>query len=548
MTQKIRPHGARPFAVATGLALASVALAACSSSSNDAKPVSSDKLVSSTSPASRDIAQLNWNLTAGEPDVIDPANAATYSGGTVDNNLCDPLLRFNPDFSVTPNLATYKQVDPTTLVFTIRDGVKFWDGQPVTAEDVAYSLNRTMNPANIASFVFANVKSVRATGPLEVTLIFKQPDELFLKEMGSIASSVMEKKFSEKAGYKLGTPQGGLMCSGPFKLDKWTSGASITMSRNDNYWNDQYRARPAHVKFTFLTDSTAVSQALNSGEIDGAYELPPAVINTLSNSKTGTLRFGPSTQTFSMAVARPKGALADPNLRAALQRMVDRDAMAKSIFHGAAGPDYTVVGNGTWEAAAKAVYQKAYDTIAKARSYDPKAAAALVKKSNYDGSPIVLAFLAGDETSSQMATLIQQEAKSVGLTVTLKPMQALEYTQAGYDATKRVGIDLMLQSSFNGTQDPVEPIGFIYLPDAFYNYLAFNDATVTNNINQIRQTFDVQQRAKLFVDAQAVYEQKNAIIPLLNTYTVSFLKKDYTGAVTSFAYWSMPSMALIGAK
>lgn len=543
------PSSTRNAGVAA-LMVASLAFAACnsSSSSKDGDPVSADKLTSTTSPASGDIDQLNWNLTAGEPDVIDPANATTYSGGTVVNNLCDSLLRLKPDFSLTPNLATYEQVTPTELVFTIKDGATFWDGSPVTAEDVAYSLNRSMDPANIVSFVFANVKSVEATGPLEVTVTFTQPDELFIKEMGSIASSVMEKNFSEQAGDELGTPQGGLMCSGPFKLDKWTSGDSITLSRNEDYWNEEYRARPAMVKFTFLTDSTAVTQAINAGEIDGSYELPPAVINSLSKSSAGELRFGPSTQTFTMSVARPDGVLANQDIREAFQRLVDREALAKTVFHGAAAPNYTTVGEGTWEADATEVYQAAYDKFAKDRAHDPDAAAALVAKSGYDGTPIVLAFLAGDETSSQTAAVVQQEAKDAGLSVELKPMQALEFTQAGYDAAKRVGLDLLLQSSFNGTQDPVEQIGFTYLPDAFYNYVAFDDAMVTQNITAIRQSFDVQERAKLFVEAQEIYEANNSNIPLVSIYTTSFLNKDYTGLVTSFAYWSMPSMALIGAK
>ena len=116
------------------------------------------------------------------------------------------------------------------------------------------------------------------------------------------------------------------------------------------------------------------------------------------------------------------------------------------------------------------------------------------------------------------------------------------------DATKRAGVDLMLQSSFNGVADPIEPIGFIYLPDAFYNYDGFSDPIVTSAIKEIQRTFDAEKRAQLFVEAQKIYEADNAVIPLVNTYTTSFLNNGYTGLVTSWAYWAMPSMAFIGAK
>ncbi|MEV0222097.1 ABC transporter substrate-binding protein [Streptomyces sp. NPDC050704] len=547
MFRHLRPSRGRSGVVAgLGSIVALSVLAACSGQSESTAPNTSRKLTSTTARATGDIDRLTWNLSAGEPDVIDPANAATYSGGTVVDNLCDPLIRVRADYSTEPNLASLKQVSPTRLVMSIRDDVTFWDGSKLTAEDVAYSLNRSADPSRIVGFVFEKVKSIKVTGPAEVTVDFKQPDELFAKEMGAIAGVVVQKKFAQAAGKKFGTAAGGLMCSGPFELKSWKSGDSITMTRNDRYWNDDYRARPATVKFTFISDSTALTQALDAGEIDGAYEISPTAIPALEKSSTGTLRFGPSTQGLSLDVARTDGPLKDARLRQALQVLVDRDALAKVVYKGAATPNYTHLTTTTWEQGGRAIYQKAYDRFAKERAHDEAAAKRLVGESSYDGTKIVLAYEGGNQTYGQVAQLVQQQAKQAGLEIELRPMQSLEFAQAQYDASKRDGVDLMLNSSFNGVQDPVEATGFVYLPTSVYNYTNYDNPEVTKLISQIRASFDVQERARLFVKAQDIYERDNGGIPLLSTNTVSFLNKNLTGAVTSFAYWSMPSMALIG--
>jgi peptide/nickel transport system substrate-binding protein len=543
--KRVTSSRASRFATASAAALL-LLTTACSGGGADEKPaMSSDDLVSSLPEATGEIDTLNWNLP-GEPDTLDPANTVTYSSGPVVHTLCDGLMTAEPDFSLKPNLATYEVESPTKVVYTVRDDAKFWDGTPVTAEDVAYTLNRTAQPEYVLSYIFTNMKSADVTGPNEVTVTFTQPDELFLNEMQNVG--IVQKAYTEKVGDKLGTASGGLMCSGPYKFDKWSPGNNLTITRNDDYWNPDIKPLAKTVKFSFIGDATALAQALNSGEIDGAYEIPASAVPALQQSTTGTLTFGPSMQGMNLNIVTPDGPTADNDVRQALQKLLDRDAIAKVVFHGAATPNYTVVTPATWPVAQKDIYQPAYDELAKERAYDVEAAKKLVEGSTYDGSPIVLAIQAGDETSSQVAQLVQQQAKSVGLNVEIKSMQPLVFSQAGYDASKRVGIDMMIQTNFNGTADPLEPIGFDYLPGEAYNYTNYDDPTTTDLINQARQTFDDDERAKLIVEIQERYEADAATIPIVSTNTVTFLNDAYTGAVTSFAYWSMPAFAYIGAK
>lgn len=539
----------RSSVAATSLLLAMTALAGCTGDDepNAPTPVSDDELLSTMPMSEGDVDKITWNV-AGEPDTLDPRNAVTYSSGQVVRNMCEGLLKMDADFNVTPHIASYEQVTPRELRLDIREGVTFWDGKEVTADDVVYSLQRAAAPDSVVSFGFIFVKDIRATGDREVTITFSRPDATFTNALATIAGVVIEKEWGERTGDAIGTPAGGLMCTGPFEFGTWRSGNSITIERNDDYWDaDRLSANSGQVEFTFLSDDSALLQALEAGEIDGSYEVPVATYSRLSESDEGRLIFGPSTQSASIAVANPGGPLADLKLREALQHTVDRQAIADVVFSGGAEPNYTHLTPATWPNATRSIYQDDYDTWVENRQYDIDAAQELVEESDYDGTELVLAIEAGDQTGSRIAQLFQQEAKKIGVDVEIQPLQPLVYAQAGYDASKRKGLDLLYSSSFNSRQEPLEPLGFDLLPGEAYNYTDYDNPEVTKLLNDARSTFDVDEQARLIVQAQEIYEPDSSIIPLVSTNTATFVNNRLTGAVTSFAYWSMPQMAYIGA-
>ncbi|MFF5085003.1 ABC transporter substrate-binding protein [Actinoplanes sp. NPDC000266] len=529
-----------------GVALFSTLLTACSgSSASPATQADAPKLTSTAGKAAGEVGTVTWNLTAGEPDTLDPPNAATYSGGQVVMNLCDTLVRYDADYNMSPGLADYKQESPTKLVYTLRAGARFWDGKPVTVDDIVYSLQRAKKDSIVSSF-FASVASIEATSDKQVTVTFSTPDQKFNTEMTDIAGVIYEKAFAEKAGKNLGTSAGGLMCSGPFKLDGWASGDSITMSRNESYWDTSRKPLAKQVKFTFVTDATNLTQALESGDIDGAYQIPPAAIPALQKAATGKIYFGPSTEGVSLMVANPGGVTADTNFMNGLQRIIDREALVKAIYHGAAEPLYTAVTPRTWPTDQTAAYQQAYQQFVTSRSYDLAAAKEQIGKSAYKGESLVLAYASGDPTTNQLAQLIQQQAGQAGVTVKLQSMGSLAFSQANYDASKRKDIDLLLGASFNSVADPLEPLLFEFLPGSPYNYTGHNDKELIQKLNQAAATFDDTERAKLLIEAQPLWEKANTLVPLVSSNTVTFLNKRLAGAVTSFAYWSMPNMAFVG--
>ena len=148
-----RPNRWAAVAAVTALALAGAACgrSAPSSgggggSSSSAGTVSPTKGLVATSPAgTKPVPSVTWAVYR-DVNSLDPIYAFDYPENTAVSLMCESLLRQAPDGSVQPGLATLANPSPTTFVFTIKPGAKFWDGHPVTAADVVYSLKRNMDP------------------------------------------------------------------------------------------------------------------------------------------------------------------------------------------------------------------------------------------------------------------------------------------------------------------------------------------------------------------------------------------------------------------
>ena len=354
MNQLTRSLNAKAAKLGLGAAAAALALTACTGSSGGATPSSpagaANEKVSTFGTAAGTVDSLKWGLPYGEPNTIDPPNTAYYSSALVAMSLCEPLTRLNPDYSVSDGLASLAQPDDLTMVYTLKPGITFWDGTPLTAEDVVWSLDHARDPATLTSFLYANVASVTATGPLEVTLKLSAPDAMVPIELATFAGAIQQKEFSEKAGKDLGTPKVGVMCSGPLKFDSWTAGQSITLVANTSYWDPARAAKTKKVELSFTADSSTLAQALSSGELDGAYEVPAAIIPKLRESTAGTLVTGAPTQlNLQLPVLSTTGALSSPDIRKAFYMSIDSVGIAKVVYQDAAVANYTGLNKDSWD-------------------------------------------------------------------------------------------------------------------------------------------------------------------------------------------------------
>ncbi|HCY14248.1 MAG TPA: peptide ABC transporter substrate-binding protein [Gammaproteobacteria bacterium] len=473
-----------------------------------------------------------------------------YPEAMIAANLCESLVRINPDFSLTPGVASWEQVDATTYNYTIRDGARFWDGQPVTAEDVVFSLGLHKIPERGSIYFMAhlNVDSITATGDKTVQVKLLQPDNTWTGQMAGPAGAIYQKAHTEAAGGDWGGPAGLVMCTGPYKPGKWAPGESLEIVRNDNYWNDEFGQLVRSVNFVWPQDPATVANAMNSGEIDGGWDVPPASMNALRSSKAGKLYVGPpgtAFQNLSLIVGNfEQGPLADVRVRQALSMAVDRKGMSKAAYSGGAVPLYSVVTEGLFSYA-EDIFKGAANKIAVER--DIEGAKALMKEVGDLDRPVVFAFPSGDTLGTELAAAVESAANRADIPFKVVGLPNNQYGALFYDPAAREGIDVWFTIYFSIARDPLEVLDLVMGPGSVFNYGGYSNDEVADLLTRAKAETDPVARAKLVVEIQDIFVRDLPWIPLLAPGVRVFENNRLTGAPKTFVYLNYPWAADLGA-
>ncbi len=492
-----------------------------------------------TPAGTKPVSSVVW---ATNRDVIslDPVLSYGFPEFTADSLMCESLLRQAPDGSLEPGLATVASLSPTTMVFTLQPGVKFWDGHPVTPADVVYSLGRQMNPkiGVIYSAVFNRVSSITATSPTQVTITLKQPDYWLEGELSSMPGVIIEKSFTERGGKNYGTPAGSVMCTGAYMFKSWTSGVGVVAVRNPHYWNPSVHPLVGQISIKGVPDIATLTAGLQTGAIHGDYGLGISTLEQLQDSSTVKVYEGPGWSTDAFVVTNSKGVLGNVNVRRALSLALDRQAIINEVYHGAALMPRWLSNPGTF-GYGKSVFTKAYNS-SPVLTQNITEAKKLVKQAGAAGKTITigttsqLAVYAGDTAAYQAA------AQAIGLKVVLKSAPAQTYINFLLTPQSRASIDGMPLGNFGNYANPAALLADIVLPGGIANYTNFNDPKITKALEQARSTANPDKRAALVAEAEKLATQQLPWIPTVQPDTVLLLSKGLTGAVSSSAYLYSP--------
>lgn len=541
-----RLAGPRGAALIAGAVIASIGLAACGSSTPSSKPKEVDSEIWSA-PAKGDLELLKWNLPFGEPDSLDAVQLASFSNAMVLSNLCDALMREAPDGTVTPALASsVEQVSPTVVKITVAGDRTFWDGQPVTAEDVQFSLNRLIaDPRSLYSGTFGNVESFTTTGANTVEMRLKKPDTLLITQLRNSPTVIFEKKAVQAAGDSFGTPQGGVMCSGPFKLASWQAGQKIVLDRNDDYWDADLKPRAKQVELSFVTDANTLTLALKSGQIDGTYSVPISGLDLLdAASDAGKVYFGPSPNQFVMIMNTTEGKWADPRVREALALAVPYREISAALYQGAAEPARTAVPPGGWSAEGAAEFQKAWED-APEPAQDLDKAKALMKEAGAEGLRLNLGGVSDQAEWKNVLNAIADGAKQAGFAVTVVAKPNAVYQPMLYDPDAIADIDV-LTNEWN--VDYHEPrVLFRSMGLGRWSGITADDAEYGAAYDRAVAAASADERTEASLAVQARAHELRDWMPVAYLYNRLWLNKKVTGAPVAWGWWCYPFLAKIGA-
>jgi peptide/nickel transport system substrate-binding protein len=419
----------------------------------------------------------------------------------------------------------------------------------MTTADVVFSMKRHLNPASYWAFAYFNVKSIEQTGTWEVTVHMKRPDVIFPGLMATPAGGVGPQAYVTAKGKNYGTAKAGPVGTGPFKFTSWNPGSNITISRNDSYWDTAHAPKTKSVVFSFIPEESTMTTGLLSGEIDGAYHTPYSGLSQLRSSSVGTLYLGKSMLFTVIYVSTTTGPLANSNVLKALLMATDRQALASTVYSGAANPlPSTMTPLDQWgyaQSQAAAAYHKLPPPV-----LDLEGAKKLMQGVDTSGT-FVIATRASFQRYINIASIVQDAGKKLGLNIQIKPVNPNDYGNLFFSDSARKGIDLFISENYADIPEPLETLYITVTPQPAnaltYNYNDYNNPPVTSDLRKAVAEPDPSKRASLIIDAQSLLANQPATLPLASPAVPLFLNKRATGAPASFCYLYYPWARDVGA-
>ncbi len=459
--------------------LAAAALAACSTPTTNG---------SAPGKTSHD-ASLTADL-ASYPASLDPGLQYDTDSYSVYRNVFDQLLHRDPSsHKIIPWLATkWKQTGPKTWDFTLRDGVKFSDGTPLTAADAAFSLQRILNP-KFASQQNANFSAIAsATGSgnrLTITTKFPSPTLLSYLTTLSVVPMADVKKAGD-AQFNL-HPVG----SGPYTFVSSIPGSQVVLKRNDAWWGP----KPQIKTVTFRAVPSAASRVadLKSGKADIADSLTPDSAVQLKGTGNLKVLSAPTERVSYLAFNTIKGGAAtDPKVRQAVSMAIDYSSLIGNLEQGYAKRVNSVL----------TPLAAGYPTALTDYRYDPAQAKKLVKQAGATGKTIVMA--TSPTYDPQIVQSIQASIEAVGLKVSIQNSDQATYLKKVQSPTHNWGSIRFGQWSCScldadGVAYPLFRTGTIWS--------SYSNPQFDSLVDQARQTLDPKTRTGLYAKAYQILDQ-----------------------------------------
>lgn len=325
----------------------------------------------------------------------------------------ESLVGYNDKGDVVPVLAERWEIqdDGVTYKFFLKKGVKFHNGDTMTADDVVFSLKRATGPEGAAVRGFAmylDPKGIEKLDDYTVQLRSTMPmPAVFLETLIHPWASVLNKKHIESAGKDWVLNP---VSTARFKFVSWAKGDRVTLARFDEYHGEKAKLKTMVLRV--LVENSVRTIELESGGIDLALEPPVVDVKRLQNNPKTKVIITPGQRQYFLGFDINKAPYNDPRVREAINIAIDREGIVKAVFR-----DYALDGRG---AVPKIVSFNKFDETPPIKR-DVERAKQLLKEAGYPKGFENCAILTSDRTEYQrLATVLQENLRSIGLDLPIK--------------------------------------------------------------------------------------------------------------------------------
>jgi peptide/nickel transport system substrate-binding protein len=495
---------------------------------------------------SRRVLRVAWG---SEPTDLVPLTTSAGPAQFVGSKLFDGLLTYDYDLKPVPQLASAWEIsaDGLRYTFTLRDGMKFSDGTPLTSSDVAFSIEalKTLHPRGRNTF--APVERIETPDVRTVILHLSRPAPFLISAFASAESPIVPKHIFKGLQPGARLPVDRLVGSGPFIVKEWINGSYMLLERNPHYW-DAPRPFLDQIIMIFIKDPSSRAAALEAGEVDLLPEdsiqlsdvarfkkMPGFTIDRGPYDYYGSIQEGVS---FNLE----NRYLRDVRVRQAIAHAIDVEALIKKLYFGYAVPSPTAI----------TPYQKRFfDASIPAPIYDPALGNRMLDQAGYprgaDGNRFGLRMTWNTVGGlpPQAPLFYREQLASLGIDATIHTVDFATYTRLVFtDRAWDIAID-----RYGSTFDPTVGTQRWYDSRSFKRGVPFaNPAHYANpQVDRLWDAAaveaDVDKRADLFRQLQQILARDIPILPQIVPDRIIAVRRDVrgyalgaTGTLNNFAH------------
>lgn len=473
------------------------------------------------------------------PDPFDPGTLGDNRSIELAQNVFDGLTAVSEDdLRVVPALAESWEVSPDGKVytFTLRDGVTFHDGKPVTARDVVYTLNRTLSPELKSGYVFflsvidgasevsegkaETARGVKALDDRRVQITLSQPAGYFPALAGMWPYWVVNPDVVEQHGRDWVNPPN-IVGTGAFRLVRQIPDSKYVFEAYRDYWGGAPKLK--RVEVTIVPDAAAQLARYRAGEFDVIRNLTAATYRQVQRSPELKAEFHsvPLLRTVWINMRNDKPPFNDRRVRLAFNHAIDKQALVEVALGGLGSPAHTFLPPGL------------PGSIADEReplAFDPERARALLAEAGYPGGrgfpALDLYFESRADYQSVFQVVQGQLEENLGVRVRLRPTPIRAYNDLLNDPERR---PLLSMYSFGlDYPDPQEQHEYLAMsqPRGFANYANYSNPRFDELVDRANRTTDPEERISLHEQAEAILLDDAPIVPLYHP-LATWLAKPY---------------------
>ncbi|HAW16623.1 MAG TPA: ABC transporter substrate-binding protein [Clostridiales bacterium] len=437
-----------------------------------------------------------------EPSVFDPHTVVAAGDKEILFNVFEGLYKFDSEGNLNPCLATDVEIsdDASVYTFTIREGVKFHNGNDMTVDDVIYSLNRAKDL--VPELACIDTVSETDDGKVEVALSTPNSELLSFFTVAIIPDEV------EDIG---ATPVG----TGPFKFDSYNIGQSVVLTRNDEYWISELPYLDT-VTFKVCADLDAGFIELQNGSIDIFPYLTTDKTSQLDESRFTVLSKG-SNMVQIFALNNAAEPFDDVKVRQAINYAVNRDDLITLTMDGAGLPLTTAM---------SPVMGDAYDTsLDGTYDQDIETAKSLLAEAGYpDGFDMTITVPSNYLIHVNTAVALADQLSEIGINATIEQVDWATWLEDTYTNRNYQSTVIALTSNYA----PYDVISR-YATTADGNFINFSNAEVDDIIASIPLTTDENEKIELYHDLLAILTEEAASCYIQDPYSTCAISNRVTG-------------------